>query len=209
MNSVFNILQSWNYRFELGLCWYAIKFGKNLFSEDIWDLNFTFLIQLFEMVWATIHKYVESPVLVACQWLLMLTWFPIISISLFFLGAVFYMKRLRSGTDLIKCELELHGWVSRMPCPILSHMGNARGGRLYWTVTQCNCWFEHEINGCMDSFAVNSAAIKASRQLLWRKAGCSSTSELDCSQYFAMLFNYRNHLCNTCKKMMQYEHYVQ
>ena len=41
----------------------------------------------------------------------------------FFLGAVFYMLRLRSGTDLITCESELHGWVSRMPCPMLSHMG--------------------------------------------------------------------------------------
>ena len=38
-------------------------------------------------------------------------------------GAVFYMKRLRSGTDLITCESELHCWISRMPCPILSHMG--------------------------------------------------------------------------------------
>ena len=35
----------------------CVKFGKNLFSEDIWDIeNFTFLIQFFEMVWATIHK---------------------------------------------------------------------------------------------------------------------------------------------------------
>ena len=29
----------------------------------------------------------------------------------------------RSGTNLITCESELHGWESRMPCPILSHMG--------------------------------------------------------------------------------------
>ena len=33
------------------------------------------------------------------------------------------MHRLRSGTDLITCEAELHGWESRMPCPILSHIG--------------------------------------------------------------------------------------
>ena len=32
------------------------------------------------------------------------------------------MQWLRSGMDLITCESELHGWVSRMPCPILSHM---------------------------------------------------------------------------------------
>ena len=72
-------------------------------------------------------KYVESPVLVACQWSRMLTWFPIISISLFFLGAVFYMQWLRSGTDLITCESELHGWVSRMACSILSLIGTGIG----------------------------------------------------------------------------------
>ena len=38
-------------------------------------------------------------------------------------GAIFYMKILRSCTDLVTCESELHGWISRMPCPILSHMG--------------------------------------------------------------------------------------
>ena len=27
-------------------------------------------------------------------------------------------------TDLIKCESELHGWVSRMACSILSPIGN-------------------------------------------------------------------------------------
>ena len=90
-NGVFDILHSWSYRFELGLSCYAIKFGKNLFSEDIWDNeNFTFLIQLFEMVLATTYiKCVESPVLVACQWSRMLTWFPIISILFFSLAPYF------------------------------------------------------------------------------------------------------------------------
>ena len=36
----------------------------------------------------------------------------------FFLGTVFYMQWLRSGTDLITYESELHGWVSRMACSI-------------------------------------------------------------------------------------------
>ena len=58
--------------------------------------------------------------LVACQWSRMLTWFPIISISPFFLGAVFYMQWLRSVPNLITCESELHSWVSRMACSILS-----------------------------------------------------------------------------------------
>ena len=33
---------------------------------------------------------------------------------LLFFPAVFYTLRLRSGTDLITSESELHGWVSRM-----------------------------------------------------------------------------------------------
>ena len=61
--------------------------------------------------------------LFACQWSRIMLWFPIISISLFFLGAVFYMSWLRSGTNLITCESELHGCESRMPCPILSDIG--------------------------------------------------------------------------------------
>ena len=36
----------------------------------------------------------------------------------FFLCSVFYMQWLRSGTDLITYESELHGWVSRMACSI-------------------------------------------------------------------------------------------
>ena len=48
---------SWNYRFELWLCWNAIKFCKNLSSEDIWDVeNFTITMQPFEMVWAILDK---------------------------------------------------------------------------------------------------------------------------------------------------------
>ena len=39
---------------------------------------------------------------------------------------VFYMLRLRSGTDLITYESELHGWVSKVPCPMLSHIGIPR-----------------------------------------------------------------------------------
>ena len=55
----------------------------------------------------------------------MLTWFQFFSISLFVLGAVFCTLRLRSGTDLITCESELHGWVSRMACSILSPIGSS------------------------------------------------------------------------------------
>ena len=43
----------------IGLCGKAIEFGKKFFSEDlqVWDIeNFTFIIQLFEEVWAAIHK---------------------------------------------------------------------------------------------------------------------------------------------------------
>ena len=69
-------------------------------------------------------NYVESPVMVACQWLRMLTWFQLFSISLFSLGAVFYVLRLRSYMDLITFESELHGSVSRMQCPMLSHIGS-------------------------------------------------------------------------------------
>ena len=78
--------------------------------------------------------------LVACQLSRILTWFPIISISLFFLGAVFYMKRLRSSTDLITCESQLHSWVSRMPCPMLSHMGTASIGLPVSRKRVDDCW---------------------------------------------------------------------
>ena len=66
--------------------------------------------------------------LVACQWSRTLTWFPIIFISLFFLGAVFYMQWLRSGTDLMTCEAELHGSVSKMVSSILSLIGKTVTG---------------------------------------------------------------------------------
>ena len=47
-----------------------------------------------------------------------------ISISLFFPGTVLYILLLRSCTDLIKCESELHCWVSKMLIAMLSHMGH-------------------------------------------------------------------------------------
>ena len=80
------------------------------------------LLKWYQLPWQYI-KYVEIPVLVACQWSRMLTWFPIICISHFSLSAVFYMHRLRSGTDLITCEAELHGSVTRMVSSILSLVG--------------------------------------------------------------------------------------
>ena len=80
------------------------------------------LLNWYELPWQYI-KYVEIPVLVACQWSRMLTWFPIICISHFFLSAVFYMQWLRSCTDLITCEAELHGSVTRMVSSILSLVG--------------------------------------------------------------------------------------
>ena len=33
-------------------------------------------------------------------------------------------------TDLITGESEMHGWVSKMPCPMLSHIGTRAGRRL-------------------------------------------------------------------------------
>ena len=34
-----------------------------------------------------------------------------------------YAKFYDSDKDLITSESELHGWVSRIPCPMLSHIG--------------------------------------------------------------------------------------
>ena len=38
-----------------------------------------------------------------------------------------YLKNLngqyKSESSLMTCDAELHGWVSRMQCPMLSHMG--------------------------------------------------------------------------------------
>ena len=79
------------------------------------------MCSLIPSVWADNH---DEKMLVACQCSHMLTWFPIISISLFSLGTIFYMQQLRSCMDLITCESELHCRVSRMPCPMLIHMGN-------------------------------------------------------------------------------------
>ena len=79
------------------------------------------MCSLIPSVWADNH---DEKMLVACQCSHMLTWFPIISISLVFLGTIFYMQQLRSCMDLITCESELHCRVSRMPCPMLIHMGN-------------------------------------------------------------------------------------
>ena len=96
MNSVFDILHSWSYRFELGLCCYAIKFGKNLFSEDIWDIeNFTFLIHLFEMVWATIHKICRNSSAGCLPMIAHVDMVPNYFHFSFFLGAVFYSDPVR------------------------------------------------------------------------------------------------------------------
>ena len=112
----------------------------------------------------------------------MLTSFPMISISLLFLGAVFYMKRLRSCTDLIRCESELHGWISRMPCPILSHMGSSE-------VATARAHRPGSSNG--DGEADVEPATKtwmASERMLWQgeQASTGNGKQLDRSQIRAV-----------------------
>ena len=125
INNLFDILHSWYYRFELGLCCDAITFCKSLQSEHIWDVEkFTFITQLFGMVWATVllHyiNYAEGPAVVACQ---MIAHVDMVPNSNYFPFLFFPWRRIlhsmthwvRFGTGLITCESELYCWVSRMP----------------------------------------------------------------------------------------------
>ena len=71
-----------------------------------------------------------------------LTWASQVAYVCFFFFPAGYENRHMDPdpANLIICESELHGWESRMPCPILSHMGI----RLYHS--QCNYLIRHVPN---------------------------------------------------------------